>query len=249
MSAAAGSILEAVRDPEADVVGNRITLTANSATVNPASTIGTTTDALEVNSAVSAAGIVRAISRGSLFLSETAGGMTLAEARSATGNIRIDVPDSGTTGRDLIMFMPIAASASLRLTSGEVLGAQLGQSKEETTRDVPVFAKAFVLDTNGDGSISPLDVLTIINYINEKRGGQRAEEAGEESQFNDFLDANIDGMVSPLDVLTLINYLNLRSNGGEGESAPPTSNSVSLKLPSLSVSEEELLRTKKRLGR
>ncbi len=142
------------------------------------------------------------------------------------------------------------ATAGFRLSAAESLEvAPLGESMNETTKGMPVFAKEFVLDTNGDGSISPLDVLTIINYINQNRGGQGVDPEREDSQFNDFLDANTDGLVSPLDVLTLINYLNLRANVGEGESGLSNSNFDAVKLPSFGVSEEELLRTKKRLGR
>jgi hypothetical protein len=75
-------------------------------------------------------------------------------------------------------------------------------------------------DVNGDGHVSPLDALIVINELNQ--GGPRAiagsaAPEGEQSQStNDsyFYDVNNDGFVSPLDALIVINTLN-----GEGEGA------------------------------
>lgn len=106
------------------------------------------------------------------------------------------------------------------------------------------YSEKFLFDTNGDGSISPLDVLTIINRINQNGAGV---EVGlgedEDSQSNDFLDANVDGSVSPLDVLVLINYLNSRSQNGEGEAGESTE----LTSRVLQNFDEELSRIKKRI--
>lgn len=72
-------------------------------------------------------------------------------------------------------------------------------------------------DTNGDGVVTPLDVLLLINYLN-------AHVSGAGMPVGDFpaaYDVNRDGRVTPLDVLLVINHLNVASlAGGEGESAP-----------------------------
>ena len=73
-----------------------------------------------------------------------------------------------------------------------------------------------LLDTNGDGSISPLDALGIINQLNEFGSGAVAE--GESRGLDRAFDVNRDSYVSPLDALAIINYLNENSGDvGEGE--------------------------------
>jgi hypothetical protein len=57
------------------------------------------------------------------------------------------------------------------------------------------------LDSDRDNSISPLDVLLIINRINSK-----TEAGGVPYNLN--CDVDRDGSVSPLDVLSIINYIN-----------------------------------------
>lgn len=85
------------------------------------------------------------------------------------------------------------------------------------------------LDTNGDGVVTPMDVLNVINDLNQYgsravAGGAEGETAAAESR----LDVNRDQYISPADALMLINHLN-KSAGtsqaneaaqGEGEAAP-----------------------------
>ncbi len=70
-------------------------------------------------------------------------------------------------------------------------------------------------DANGDGDITPLDALVIINVISQHGG------AGPISEFpspTKYYDVNGDGSITPLDALLIINYLNRRPKGtGEGE--------------------------------
>ncbi|MBU6175104.1 MAG: hypothetical protein KGQ60_14945, partial [Planctomycetes bacterium] len=71
------------------------------------------------------------------------------------------------------------------------------------------------LDVDDDRSISPLDVLILINELNSK-GSRKLDDIGPNS--NQFLDVDDDGSVSPLDVLYVINWINSQSSGsGEGE--------------------------------
>lgn len=70
-------------------------------------------------------------------------------------------------------------------------------------------------DVNGDGSVTPLDALEIINDLNEGRGGvlpprspiiNPDSDSGESGPI--YPDVNGDGVLSPMDVLELINELN-----------------------------------------
>ena len=69
------------------------------------------------------------------------------------------------------------------------------------------------LDVDADRTVSPLDVLEIINYIN--RGEPSVPPASVSSP--PFLDTDNDGTVSPLDVLVVINGINQGTGNGEGE--------------------------------
>ncbi len=70
-------------------------------------------------------------------------------------------------------------------------------------------------DVNDDNSVTPLDVLWIINSINSK-GSHPLAKTRPEGIAKPFLDVNRDAYATPLDALWVINYLN-QQPGGEGE--------------------------------
>jgi hypothetical protein len=72
------------------------------------------------------------------------------------------------------------------------------------------------LDTDDDNTVSPLDVLSLINDLNSNGSRQLTPPLVKPKVF---LDPDRDGFISPLDVLVIVNYLNQSSFGGEGE--PP----------------------------
>ena len=72
------------------------------------------------------------------------------------------------------------------------------------------------LDTNGNGSVDPLDVLSVINYINSKPT-MVAPSRTSSPMKDGFVDVNGDNVVSPMDVLMIINGL----NSGSGDSEKP----------------------------
>jgi hypothetical protein len=75
------------------------------------------------------------------------------------------------------------------------------------------------LDTNRDGSISPVDALIVINKINDDGPGALPTPTSL-AGVTEFLyyDTNKDGSVAPVDVLVVINLLNDPAQNGEGES-------------------------------
>ena len=86
---------------------------------------------------------------------------------------------------------------------------------------VKVFAayqnQLIALDVDADGSITPLDVLTLVNDIN-KNGLRDLPNTVPSSP--PYLDPNGNGKLDPLDVLEIVNYINAnKSRGAEGESA------------------------------
>ena len=81
-------------------------------------------------------------------------------------------------------------------------------------------------DVDGDGFLTPLDPLIIINHINNNGIGP-IEQPGEGEGTLPDLDVDGDGEVTPIDILILINQLNEQNSGeqnsAEGEEeAPPT---------------------------
>ena len=62
-------------------------------------------------------------------------------------------------------------------------------------------------DVDGDGYISPIDVLLIINHINSGEPSL----VNPEDQGPPYLDVNGDCYISPLDALTVINFINSRT--------------------------------------
>ncbi len=67
-------------------------------------------------------------------------------------------------------------------------------------------------DVSGDGVVSPIDALLVINYLNTTGPSPAPNTSGPP-----FLDVNNDGFISAIDALLVINRLNNAS--GEGESA------------------------------
>jgi hypothetical protein len=76
------------------------------------------------------------------------------------------------------------------------------------------------LDVDADGYASPVDVLTLINYINENPNNLQLPLP--KPPGTPFLDPNGDGFATAQDVLQVITYLNEVNSGGagEGEAAP-----------------------------
>ncbi|MEZ6135388.1 MAG: tandem-95 repeat protein [Pirellulaceae bacterium] len=70
------------------------------------------------------------------------------------------------------------------------------------------------LDVNGDGFVSPIDALLLINYLNS--GAETFLPLSGVTP-PPYLDPSGDESISPVDTLLVINFLNSRSGGGEGE--------------------------------
>jgi hypothetical protein len=93
-------------------------------------------------------------------------------------------------------------------------------------------------DVDGDGEVLPMDVLTLINFINS-RGGDTSLPSSPE-QPPPYWNVNGDEAITALDVLTVINYINNPPAGqAEGE-APAESTSLAVPPPTLSSSVASL---------
>ena len=91
-----------------------------------------------------------------------------------------------------------------------------GDATIEIVSDTAWQNKVLTLDVDGDRSISPLDVLLLINAINSNAfSGGTLPQRGSIAQ-TAFLDPDGDNSLSPLDVLTVINRINRGEGEGEG---------------------------------
>ena len=100
-------------------------------------------------------------------------------------------------------------------------GAASTSSKFTVTVDANLFPwhnASKPLDTNANDSISPVDALLVINYLNS--GASRNVPPGSTPTLG-FLDTSKDNIISPLDALLVINELNKRGSP-EGELSTPT---------------------------
>ncbi len=69
-------------------------------------------------------------------------------------------------------------------------------------------------DVDSDGSVSPNDVLTIINKINAEGSHSLPQSAGEGEASTRYVDVNADGHVTAGDVLSVINHINAEGEAG-----------------------------------
>jgi Dockerin type I domain/Bacterial Ig domain len=119
-------------------------------------------------------------------------------------------------------------------------GARISQSlRVDVVKDpTPHHNDANPYDVDGDGVLTPLDPLVVINHINENGIGP-IEEPGEGEGTVPDLDVDGDGEVTPLDILILINKLNQQNEddeeSGTGEGAEGEAPQLIAQLPLLQV--------------
>ena len=82
------------------------------------------------------------------------------------------------------------------------------------------------LDVNADGSVSPLDVLEVINYINSHPG--QAQLPPNSPDNPPFIDVDGDGFATPLDALIVVNSINQGPAAAEGEGTSADSDAIDL---------------------
>jgi FG-GAP-like repeat/Dockerin type I domain/CARDB len=73
------------------------------------------------------------------------------------------------------------------------------------------------LDVNNDDSVSPIDVLLVVNKLNAEGAQVLPVILTDDALPPPFVDSNGDGSVSPIDALLVINFLNGSGGNSEGE--------------------------------
>ncbi len=126
-----------------------------------------------------------------------------------------------------------SADRDLKLTV--IATSVVGSDAIASTMSVSVVAKKSPYqnptqprDVNGDGQVTPLDALILINYMNSFGPGPLGGNSplGGSGEGPVWVDVNGDGIISPLDILIIINWLNRQrllaetTPRAEGEGSP-----------------------------
>jgi hypothetical protein len=116
---------------------------------------------------------------------------------------------------------PTGGSTSITVSGGRSSGSvNFGIAPNGLHRFHNV-ANPYNVNNDPANKVSPIDALTVINYLNSHIGAQGQISNLDSPQSVGYIDVNNDGACAPNDALAVINYLNSHPNGagGEGEMA------------------------------
>lgn len=126
-----------------------------------------------------------------------------------TGNLRlVSSPADATPFRDTLLFQPAEPVPVSRIrynvTNIQIGGGGNAEGEMRQNGLLPA-------DVNGDGIVTPIDALSVINQIGYARSGASGEAAANRPPL--FTDVDGDGEVTPLDALLVLNYLSKARRG------------------------------------
>ncbi len=160
--------------------------------------------------------------------------------RIANGDnvIPINVPSNAVIGKPVDLRVRLSSVSNLGPT-GEAPDGEV-EDYSITIQGNPYTNPTNNLDVNADGSVSPIDVLVLVNYINTNSISAHLPFPNGGVAGPPYLDVNGDGFVSPIDVLAVINFINRNSNGGgstggEGEASDMWISASSLAAPAVVI--------------
>ncbi len=171
---------------------------------------------------------------------------TVSDSRFEVVDGQLKLKDDASLDRkeDDSLLVTVTATS---LTSGDTINSDFSISVglKKSPYQNPIEPR----DVNGDGKITPLDALILINRLNSAGpgplGGDGARGGSGEGPI--WFDVNGDGVLSPLDVLIIINWLNRRrlvaiaEQPAEGEAAPPVvSATLAANLPAVQIVDSEV---------
>jgi len=126
-----------------------------------------------------------------------------------TGNLRlVSSPADATPFRDTLLFQPAEPVPVSRIrynvTNIQIGGGGNAEGEMRQNGLLPA-------DVNGDGIVTPIDALMVINQIGYAQSGASGESAANRPPI--FADVNGDGEVTPLDALLVLNYISQARRG------------------------------------
>ncbi|MCY2987964.1 MAG: dockerin type I domain-containing protein [Planctomycetota bacterium] len=216
-----GHVEAATTTPDAETTVSLVA-TAPTVTLDPAAGQATWTGSLPIHFAVVFSQAVNGFVADDVTVIGSAPGTAVVEVTG--GPATYDVAIGGLRGNGTVIVSLAAEVAqdaagygNLPSTSGAHVVTYLPYPAQNTTKPC---------DVTGDGRVEPIDVLTLIIYINAHPVAASLPTPPDLSHLAaPFLDVNGDNYVTPADVLTVINYINnpsARSGEGEPSGAEPT---------------------------
>ncbi len=120
----------------------------------------------------------------------------------------------------------VLASERWKLDDRQIVGSGLRHTFSSSGQTLAIqtplnwFNPLSSFDVSGNGFVTPLDALLVINYINQRGSGNQMPTFDPlQPLVHGFYDVNGSNSIEPLDVLLVINRLN-ETSAGEGESKP-----------------------------
>jgi hypothetical protein len=144
-----------------------------------------------------------------------------ALAADAPGQRVVSDPDSGAP---VFQFSPEPFHRDLHFSHGNAQALPIVGNFDPPATATPGVALGKYsngLDVDGDGKVTPVDAVLIINSLNAD--GVRTLTSKSLSVNGPFVDVNGDRQLTPLDALLVINHLNsVGSSEGEASPSPPS---------------------------
>jgi hypothetical protein len=134
-------------------------------------------------------------------------------ANGLNAPIQFNVPGSTVVDRQIAARIRFSSDeASIQAPTGDAPDGEVEDYLLTISRN-PYTNPNNRFDVTGDGFVSPIDVLQIVNYINS---GLPPRPPIPPVVVPPYLDVDSNGFVDPLDVLAVINYINSNISGGNG---------------------------------
>lgn len=148
------------------------------------------------------------------FFAATESVMNSALVTQPTVPISFLVPSTAVAGDSYVRVRLSTDAAAVASPTGSAPDGEV-EDHAIVIQSNPYQNSSNRLDVSGDGFVSPIDVLQVINYLNSGAPNALTLPA---TGTPPYLDVNGDAFVTAIDVLLIVNYLNAQSAAGEGES-------------------------------
>ncbi|MCY2988633.1 MAG: metallophosphoesterase [Planctomycetota bacterium] len=173
--------------------------------------------------------------------------VTLADGSPLPGWLKFDGPTRTFSGRPLVCDV---GQIHVRVTATDSGAPPLAAGTEFSITVTPhPFAwqnADLPEDVEGNGLVTALDVLLVINWINGNEVGAVPTPFPDPVDAPVFFDVNGDNFISPLDVLAVVNYINAESpstqQAGEGEGIPASMARRVIPVPPTEIADPLSLR-------
>ena len=140
----------------------------------------------------------------------TKSGSLTFPAGVTTQTVSVPIAGSSTPGPDKEFFVYLSNASGANLTVGQAVGRIVNQNTTGGSGSSGWTNPNNPLDVNNNGTVTPIDALDVLNYLNTNGSGP-LPTAPQGVHF--YVDTNANGSVSPIDALLVLNALNAGAAG------------------------------------